>query len=204
MIMVVGPGRCGTSAVAGFIHKLGVKMTDTPEFCDESNPVGFYEDIEFLKLNDAMTRRKITTRRFIVGLRALIDSKKEPWGLKHPATSEFMPVYLSLLGDDIRFVRMRRNPDDVVNSMSKQYGWSQEQSLHVTLRREALLDCHLKDYPVLEVQFSDLRNREVLENIAEFVGMPLNEEAVSHIITPDEIEYHRQKVAEYRAEMATA
>ena len=46
MILVVGPGRCGTSAVAGRLCDLGVFMCSTVE-SDETNPDGYFEDVEF-------------------------------------------------------------------------------------------------------------------------------------------------------------
>jgi hypothetical protein len=201
VILVVGPGRCGTSAVAGFLHKLGVYMTPEPGFLDESNPAGFYEDIEFVKLNHAFLNHEISLRRLITGVRVLILERKEPWGLKHPAVAELLSIYLPLLGDKVKFIRLYRDREDIVSSMMKQYGWDYQKAAYLTARRDTLLDYCLKDYSVLDVDFECLRDIDTLQRIADYVQLPMNDEAVAHIVTPEEIEQLRKKVVEIRADM---
>ena len=46
-IMVVGEGRCGTSAVAGILHHLGVFMGEDFVPPNHTNVYGHWEDIDF-------------------------------------------------------------------------------------------------------------------------------------------------------------
>ena len=51
-IIVTGPGRSGTSAVARVLHESGVSMGDHLGPPSEFNPAGFYEELPVCELND--------------------------------------------------------------------------------------------------------------------------------------------------------
>jgi hypothetical protein len=194
MILVVGPGRCGTSAIAGFLHKLGVHMTPDPEAKDSSNPTGFFEDSDFQPLNITLSHNRITPRRFIVGIKEVIKQRKEPWGLKHPVIAHFLPFYLPLL-DDVKFIRLHRDKEEIIASMQRQYRWNRKRCENCVDRREKMLDYFLQDYLVLDVDFYAIRDIDTLQRIADFAGLPLNDEALDHIRTPEEMERIREELS---------
>jgi len=84
-IIVVGPGRCGTSAVAGILHYLGVFMGEGFVLADENNPYGHWEDKEFHDLNDALSTRRISSSQWNYWVGQLIQKRRAlqiPWGWK--------------------------------------------------------------------------------------------------------------------------
>lgn len=60
VFIVLGAHRSGTSAVANVLHEAGIVMgTDRTFFprANRENPRGFYENVEFRQINDAILRR---------------------------------------------------------------------------------------------------------------------------------------------------
>lgn len=94
MILVVGVGRTGTSVVAQVLEeRLGVSMGGRGEVRD-ATPEGDWEDQEFKALNWKHITREIDAQEWKVRARLLAANREEPWGLKHPAMSEFLDIAL--------------------------------------------------------------------------------------------------------------
>ena len=56
-VVVMGMPRSGTSLVASLLHAMGVNMGDRMFAADEFNPMGYYEDRDFVDLNGSVLRR---------------------------------------------------------------------------------------------------------------------------------------------------
>ena len=113
--IVAGPPRSGTSLIAGFMHRLGVRMGSSSNFlpANKDNPTGYYEDVNFVFLNDSIleraggsvwsppSRSQILNAGKIQNLQDQIDyqiSKKTgdgPWGWKDPRNCITLPIYLN-------------------------------------------------------------------------------------------------------------
>ncbi|RLG70056.1 MAG: sulfotransferase family protein, partial [Candidatus Iainarchaeum archaeon] len=47
-VVILAPGRSGTSLLAGILHKLGVDMGDDGEEKSSYNPWGYFENKDFI------------------------------------------------------------------------------------------------------------------------------------------------------------
>lgn len=165
-IIVVGPGRCGTSCVAGVLHHLGVFMGERLLGAHPTNPHGHWEDCEFLDLNVALLRQGLTRLQWAEGIQQLVEKRRArgiPWGWKDPRTCDLLRNYLEFFNDP-KFVRCVRDPALIEASVVKAYGgngWTPADAHAMRVRRERELDRYLPWYKTLEVDFEQLRaNRE--------------------------------------------
>src|SRR5215510_10691446 len=142
IIVVIGVGRSGTSAITGGLQALGVELGNNLRPARGKNPAGFFEDEGFLTL----TRRVRNT----LGMKAESVSLIEPqqwqtpavlalqrevivnirrrfgryplWGFKHARTLRLLPFWLSVfqaLDLEVRYVMALRNPLSVARSRGK-------------------------------------------------------------------------------------
>jgi len=194
-IIVVGPGRSGTSAVAGVLYQLGVFMGERLHEADESNSSGYFEDRDFIEVNHQLATRAIKHEQWKARVSDLLRERRArltAWGWKDPRTCDFLPHYLELVGE-AKFIRCVRKATDVEASALKAYGrlgwwtpwfdrlglkWLQRTLVGRSVRtlrktRENALDRYLTGRSVLIVDFDDLmRNREsVVRNLAKFCGI---------------------------------
>jgi hypothetical protein len=189
-LIVVGPGRCGTSAVAGVLRYLGVFMGHEFIEPDASNPYGHWEDREFFALNSAfLSGAPASTWKGRA--KALIESRYQlavPWGWKDPRTCDVLQHYLSLLRKP-RFIRCRRAPEEIHASIMNAYGgvesngWTWESAERLQQQRDQVLDRILPRYDTMEVDFDRMlsnRNTIVLE-IIRFAGLA--------DLTPDRVSF---------------
>ena len=141
-IIVAGMHRSGTSLVASLLTALSVDMGSRLLPRDPHNPLGYFEDVEFLEL-----QRKILSRscapddgghpdwgwteteslnparfgEYLAEARALIGIRAErprPWGWKDPRTTLLLNFWDDLL-EDARYVLVYRYPWDVSESMQR-------------------------------------------------------------------------------------
>ena len=90
MIFVIGTGRSGTSTVSRILHtRCDVCMgRELPKRRGE--PV--YEDQAFSTLNHWLSEGP-PHEEAVTQLKALVATRGEPWGMKCPATADFLPLY---------------------------------------------------------------------------------------------------------------
>ena len=53
-VFVLGNHRCGSSCMAGVLHKMGINMGDVMLGAHSSNPLSHFEDMGFVLINDTM------------------------------------------------------------------------------------------------------------------------------------------------------
>lgn len=178
-IIVVGPGRCGTSLVAGVLHHLGVFMGAEFVPSNESNPDGYWEDKSFRDLNQAVLSKKISAQKWDLEIDQLLKKRRAlhvPWGWKDPRTCHLLNQYLPHLNNPF-YVRCRRNPEDIEKSMVKAYagiGWTQKTAISCRQWRESRLDEFLQSHNTLEVEFELLikDSKKMVAKIIEFLSLP--------------------------------
>lgn len=94
-VVVIGPGRTGTSAIAGLLHHLGIFMGERlQEPCPNFTPKGAFEDMEFKEITTSIVGPKwlepsIPTNIYPESLKRICDfvAKRQNyalWGIKHP------------------------------------------------------------------------------------------------------------------------
>lgn len=195
-ITVIGTHRSGTSALAGVLHRLGVRMFDKQIQPDRHNPLGFWEDAELVELN----RRIVNWRRprrvaFLPedarAYRDLIARRKHhgAWGVKDPRLCLLGQHWLDALdaeGVDWRLVVMTRTPWASIKSLMRRERWSVE-------RAEAVTNEHLKHMWPLYYQHTDKsaivcygtlleRPRDVARSLADIAGIEPTEEEFEHAV----------------------
>ncbi len=108
MIFVVGSGRSGTTVVARVLHeRCGVKMgTHLPT---RQGLGAVFEDKEFTTLHAQALAGEIELNSLRDKLEDLGDDRTEPWGMKCPATVEFLSVYRQAF-PTARYVWAYRDP----------------------------------------------------------------------------------------------
>jgi len=174
-IIVVGPGRCGTSCVAGVLHHLGVFMGSRLVPPDFTNPYGHWEDYEFVKLNSAFLSQRIARSKWEEQIRKLIECRNAlgiPWGWKDPRTCDLLRDYLEFF-DNPPFIRCIRSATQIEASIIKAYRWTPTNARLGRLRREQELDRYLPRRNLFEVDFTELRTdrRKIVESLVQFCGL---------------------------------
>ena len=135
VLIVLGMGRSGTSFVAGYVDKCGIKMGI--DFLEPNwmNPKGYFEDIGMLTFQDSITKRTVKNV-FKVNLtddfkinendmkvaRQLISTRNEKfnqWGWKDCRTNLLVNDIWNELLPDAKYILMFRNYLDVVDSLMR-------------------------------------------------------------------------------------
>ena len=142
-VAIVGMHRSGTSMVAKLLQRAGLNLGDEADLMPpaEENPEGFYEHLQFVKLNDevlnvagagwdcppaagfnwkdaALDSFRARARRLAIPL-----EEQLPWGWKDPRTSLTLPFWRSAFGP-LRVVAVVRNPLEVVTSLHRRNAFS--------------------------------------------------------------------------------
>lgn len=131
-IVVLGMHRSGTSLVSGICHKLGVSMGEYFRVGDESNPDGYFEDLDWRAMNKwiinsaggtwhdppSMLEIVVHTMRLAPVIQKLISYKSrfEPWGFKDPRTCLTARGLYRILPDP-KFVIVHRPKAEIVKSL---------------------------------------------------------------------------------------
>jgi Sulfotransferase family len=142
-VAIVGMHRSGTSMVAKLLQQAGLNLGDDADLMPPAaeNPKGFYEHLEFVRLNDEVLNvagagwdcppaagfdwSDEALDPFRTRARCLAAPLRErlPWGWKDPRTSLTLPFWRSVLGP-LRTVVVVRNPLEVVTSLHRRNGFS--------------------------------------------------------------------------------
>ncbi|KSW10770.1 hypothetical protein CF15_08305 [Pyrodictium occultum] len=141
-IIVLGMGRSGTSMVAGILHILGVNMGERLLGAHWSNPLGHFEDLDFVELNEEILRAAggswdnppareailAVAPRFYDRIRPLAEEERrrhEVWGWKDPRTSLTVELYLPHL-ENPYFIVCHRDWEAIARSLKRRDGMSIE------------------------------------------------------------------------------
>jgi hypothetical protein len=142
-VAIVGMHRSGTSMVAKLLQQAGLNLGDEADLMPPAaeNPEGFYEHLEFVRLNDEVLNvagagwdcppaaefdwEDNALDPFRTRARCLAAPLRErlPWGWKDPRTSLTLPFWRSAFGP-LRTVVVVRNPLEVVSSLYRRNGFS--------------------------------------------------------------------------------
>ena len=155
LVVVLGMHRSGTSAITRGLEVVGVQLGDSLQQADIDNPKGFWEDVNFLHINESLLAHmgstytriglidsEIPKTREVDDLRLkaekLVHEKCDQnavWGFKDPRTARLLhfwqPIFESA-GCDVGYVIASRNPISVVESLGK-HGFKPENSFYLWL-----------------------------------------------------------------------
>ncbi len=140
-IVILGYGRSGTSLVAGILNSLGINMGERLYEKDSFNPLGYFEDVDFMWLNNEILERVLQknsiydgfnnlppkreeilkqNKKFSKKIRKLIKKKNKSkvWGWKHPLTALTIDLFLPYLRNPY-FIVCKRRKTDIIKSVLK-------------------------------------------------------------------------------------
>ncbi|MCI4352381.1 MAG: sulfotransferase [Thermoplasmata archaeon] len=193
--IVLGMHRSGTSAVAGMLDRLGVRMGPKkarPDWVGRhwSNPMGHFENPDVVWLNGRILGYDGTgvhesprwdeiperARRWAPEIdRILRATEGGVWGWKDPwsvlTIEEFLPQVR-----DPRFIFVFRDPLQVAQSLFRRDGTGPEESQRIAARfatQLAKISARHPEIPRLELQFEEITHHpsETVARLAEFAGL---------------------------------
>ena len=121
IVIICGMHRSGTSALAGMLHANGICMGREKDFYPppmKENPKGFYENVKFRRINDAILHKvgykvksfnpdipevpvieDLEIRAKMISLIASYQREYENWGWKDPRTSLTFLSWVDVLNE---------------------------------------------------------------------------------------------------------
>ncbi len=198
-IVVLGGHRCGTSAVAGVLHHLGVFMGYRFVGAGKYNKRGHWEDKVFLghhkRIVGSWKNPKVDFephRQVYSRLVRRREEEHELWGFKDPRTIFMFPYFLEVVKVEVRVINVWRNLEASAKSMTARHS-TKSSRINVDMgeariiaelyRREQMQVLEDWEGAQLNVKYERLcqrPHREVIR-IAQFVGLSLTERAVKFI-----------------------
>ena len=185
-IIVLGIGRSGTSAVAGMLHKMGVRMGTAFVDTGSQNPYGTFEDKRLFDLNRNVLEGKEAPDAYDAYVKTrhegALHYKDVAWGVKDPAFVSTLQYFIGALkrqGVEYKIVSVTRDPSECVNSYMRAYytgriaAWNWYNS--VVLQAAARLLEIPPEVPILELTFDGVMNNStaVARELFEFVEIPI-------------------------------
>ena len=189
--------------MAMLLHACGLRVGSPRHFApvDADNRLGYWEDLRFVRLNDAILRHAggnwdrpppeirppgrsprerwlaFRGRRLLHRLRS-----EEPWGWKDPRAALTLPFWTSL-GPDLRVVICLRQPASVEESLRRRTHWrSHEGEALWLIYNERLLAAVPRDRRIIVASEAVLANpTRALAPVLEFVGLPRVRAAASEV-----------------------
>ncbi|GAA5316972.1 MAG: sulfotransferase family protein [Candidatus Pelagadaptatus aseana] len=205
-VLVVGPGRSGTSTVSGVLSRLGVDFGSDLIAADYSNPKGYFESASFLRLNkklyaichdakkvDAPSLEevlKLKDKHSIKCEECINSIKKNSllWGLKawRVPMNEF---FMDFIGD-FKVVRVSRNVDctakSLVKHVNKRKGVEKinfEEAKNITKGYSKEIELFVSRYKpdLIDLSYEDLINRTefTVRELASFLDIPCTEQRLT-------------------------
>ena len=126
-----------------------------------------YEDQDFSSLHAEVLAGRLRLAQFKQRLLNLAWRRQEPWGMKCPATADFINIYEDLF-PGARYIWCQRNLEAVLASIKRvRPHLGERERLFIVYRRMGLLDLWLpRDYQkVLELHFDSKRDEADLVKI---------------------------------------
>ena len=165
VVVVLGPGRSGTSLCAKILGRLGIRMEATLQRANEMNPDGYFEDARLDDINKRLLKKLAPVpglgpleafapaliadeeKELFAHIKERAFAEPEIWGFKNPRTSLLLPFYrraFKAVGIVPRYVFCARAPGAVAESLREEAAnTSRETAERVYFMRSflALRDC---------------------------------------------------------------
>jgi hypothetical protein len=164
-ILVMGSGRSGTTLCMYLLEALGAHMSPEMIAASPQNPDGGREDTEVFAIHQNLLRalysntylplpaewqKHEAVHRAVTRLEAVVASRvqgdaQQPWAVKDPNLSLFLPLWTRLFNAKKLLpahIVCIRHPEVVARSMESQYGQSAETSMMMWMLRNAYALVH--------------------------------------------------------------
>jgi LPS sulfotransferase NodH len=192
--LILGGHRTGSSAVAGILSALGVRMAppDRTGLPNEANPKGFFNDTEFEAFCNEVygsyfptEQRQLTTAHF-EWLERMVDERELTglWGVKEWRVAMFLPTFL-LRTTNCKIIRTIRQPERSVESWNKHFKRLGTATIEDYQRCLGFIAAAIAEsrLPTLEIAYDSIHDqpKATVEALAAFIGTEPNEQALSFI-----------------------
>jgi hypothetical protein len=202
-VIILGMHRSGTSMLSGIVERLGIDMGDDQPGRQFSNPMGHYEDGDFLTLNESILATAggswnnppaadlINDQALGFGdrLEQIIRGKfqkneNQSWGWKDPRTSLTIQLYFPYLKNPY-ILWCQRDQAAISNSLWKRNKITPQQSERLTDHYQLMIGDFIEKHPeipVLRVSYQDIVNRPEIWiwKIADFLEVKPDESQVAN------------------------
>ncbi len=163
-VIVLGMHRSGTSMISGILNILGIDMGKNLMDSHWSNPLGHFENLEFVKLNDEILKAAggswdnppsedailAQKEKFSLYIKRLIENEASGiWGWKDPRTVLTIELFLPYLKNPY-FIICHRNPKNISASLKQRDGKDIDSSLKLIQIYETRILNFIKKYPKLK------------------------------------------------------
>ena len=179
-VIVLGPARSGTSAVARVLHeKVGVSMGTEFKPYDPVAPDGHYEEKEINDINREVYAMHIPYSEWWNRLYYYTQKMRKleiPWGFKDPKLS--LPFILGMVlcfYDDALFVRCSRTKEQTIESNMRCFSQTEHEAESLYLQNNRSLDCLLWHRRVIFMEMSDRRTDDEIKDRLEYQATKLNQ-----------------------------
>ena len=209
-IVVLGPGRCGTSTLARGLIALGIAFGDRLKPAMRKNPRGFFEDLDLLDINyRAHARLNLRRNGSSVGwiseqtwqdadLAPLREDAKQlirrrfgafpVWGFKVGGVMRILPFWeqvLAELDQDVSYVLAIRHPSSVAKSRQKldpRRGIQEKSDLEFAAQILPFAEL-MRQRPYIVVDYDRLMTAPAAElrRIAHHLHLPISQETARGI-----------------------
>lgn len=181
-IVVLCGHRSGSSVVAGILHQLGVNMGTDLMPPSEHNPRGYFEDMDFVRLNAAILKPwgwfslpDVLERKplFDNKIKRIVQSREGVWGWKDPRTALTLPLYWEYLTNPYLVV-VDRPHLSCAKSLNARDGIPTGLALEFTNRYyRRIYDLVQRYYcPSIIVRYDHLlRDDGIINRLAQFLGL---------------------------------
>jgi len=193
-VVVLGMHRSGSSMVAGVLNRLGVDMGRNFVRQSWSNPVGHFEDKDFVQLNKSILKEaggswhkpptneeiKVQKDNFKIPIKELIEKKTSLlWGWKDPRNSLTIGLYLPYLNNPY-FIVCHRGFQDIAKSLKRRNRIEFEKGIRLAeIYEERIEDFFITNLNLrrLDIVYEEmLTDRErILRNIVDFLGIQVSQ-----------------------------
>jgi hypothetical protein len=216
--IVLGMHRSGTSMVSGVLNRLGVDMGEDLPGRQISNPLGHFEDGDFLDLNTRILalaggswdnppseQEILSVGESLSGeIKNLIYRRRQSypdksWGWKDPRTSLTIRLYLPYLNNPF-MIWCQRDPGEIARSLEKRNDLSREVSLNLIALYHARIVGFIENNPQIPVhviRYRDIVNQphNQIVSLIDFLGLSIDQDlvdqAVRLVLPPGQL--HREK-----------
>ena len=197
-VVILGMHRSGTSMVSGMLERLGIDMGEDQPGRQFSNPLGHYEDGEFLELNELILAHaggswdnppsadliSDQAQVFEDRLRQIVQTKSQktgdqPWGWKDPRTSLTIQLYFPYLKNPY-IIWCQRDQAAISNSLWKRNKIPLQKSEELTNHYQQMINDFIEkqpELPVLRVYYHDIVTRPEIwiRKIVDFLDLEPDE-----------------------------
>lgn len=177
IIVVLGMHKSGTSLIAGILYRFGINIGERLVGNNWSNPLGHYEDLDFLDLNNRILHEaggnwmnppsKLSilsqNNKFKREIRTIINNKNKNkiWGWKDPRTSLTIELIVPYLTNP-HFIVCNRNVNSIAESLCRRNNISLYRGRRLTEIYYNRIDDFFhkyKNFTKIDISYEEITNK---------------------------------------------